>query len=64
MVTVKQILLRQADEFASPNVFCTLERTSRGEGPARTAGSLILDRRHGTKSNPRNGKNTSMSANR
>ena len=44
--TVKELLLREADEVPSGAVVHPLQGPGGGEGPAGSTGTLILDRSH------------------
>lgn len=46
------MLLREADKVTSSNLVSTFQSTSRGEGPAGTALSLILDTGNSTSGDP------------
>lgn len=54
-VTGHQLLLGERQKRAILQVVRTLKRTSGGEGPARAAVALVLDRGDGTSSDPING---------
>ena len=45
-------LLREGDEIGVRDVVSSLQRSGGGEGPARSAGSLVLDVGHGAGVNP------------
>jgi len=51
---VNELLLGERDELASGNEVSTLKTTSGGEGPAGTAGALVLDGGDGTLVDPVN----------
>jgi len=52
LVAVHKLLLRERNELTSFKVVGTLESTSGGEGPAATAGALVLDRGDGALLDP------------